>query len=74
MKVCHQADLCHLGKMSAQSYRTSGKHSLVTGSPHQALSLPGCLGCKYVGSEWISTVQSVERNPTAGEPRFAQPE
>ena len=25
VKVCHQADLCHLGKMSAQSYRTSGK-------------------------------------------------
>lgn len=29
-------------------------HSLVTGSPHRALSLPECLGCKYVGSVWIS--------------------
>ena len=48
-------------------------HLLVTGSPHQALSLSECLGCKYVDSEWISTVQCAERNPTAGEPRFAQP-
>ena len=48
---------------------------LITNSPHWTLSLPERLGCKCVGSKWVSTMQCAGRNPKAGgELRVTQPE